>query len=52
MSTFFAFNPHIQAITADRARSIVAGQIDGGAGRFDSTTAGLLHATRPTFSPN
>jgi len=45
MAAFFAFDPRIQAITADRASSIVAGQIDGGAERYDRTAARLPGAT-------
>jgi para-nitrobenzyl esterase len=41
MTAFFAFNPRIQAISADQARSIVAAQVDGGAERFDRTAARL-----------
>ena len=41
MTAFFAFNPRIQVISADQARSIVAGQVDGGAERFDRTAARL-----------
>jgi para-nitrobenzyl esterase len=37
MAAFFAFDPRIQAITADQASSIVAGQLDGGAERYDRT---------------
>jgi para-nitrobenzyl esterase len=45
MAAFFAFDPRIQAITADQAGSIVAGQIDGGAERYGRTAARLPHAT-------
>jgi para-nitrobenzyl esterase len=45
MAAFFAFDPRIQAITADQASSIVAGQIDGGAERYGRTAARLPHAT-------
>jgi para-nitrobenzyl esterase len=40
MTSFFAFDPRIQAITAEQARSIVAGQVDDGADRYDRTAAG------------
>lgn len=39
MTSFFAFDPRIRAITADRARSIVAGQLDAGADRYDRAAA-------------
>ena len=39
MTAFFAFDPWIQAITADQARSIVAGQVDEGAARYDRAAA-------------
>ncbi|MEZ0094836.1 carboxylesterase/lipase family protein [Streptacidiphilus sp. EB129] len=39
MTAFFAFDPRIQAITADQARSIAAGQVDGGADRYDRAAA-------------
>jgi para-nitrobenzyl esterase len=39
MTSFFAFDPRIQAITADQARLIVAGQVDGGADRYDRAAA-------------
>ena len=45
MTSFFAFDPHIRTITADQARSLVAGQIEGGAERFDRTAARLADAT-------
>ncbi|MER6005647.1 carboxylesterase family protein [Nonomuraea angiospora] len=45
MAAFFAFDPRIQAVTAAQASSIVAGQIDGGAERFDRAAAQLPHAT-------
>jgi para-nitrobenzyl esterase len=45
MAAFFAFDPRIQAITADQASSIVAGQIDGGAERYRRTAASLPDAT-------
>jgi para-nitrobenzyl esterase len=45
MTAFFALNPRIQAISAGQARSIVAGQADGGAERFDRTAARLPGAT-------
>jgi para-nitrobenzyl esterase len=41
MTAFFAFNPRIRAITPGQARSVVAGQLDGGAERFDRTAARL-----------
>ena len=44
MTSFLAFDPRIRAITADRARELVAGQIDGGAERFDRTAARLANA--------
>ena len=44
MTSFFAFNPRIQAITADQARSIVAAQVEGGADRYDRTAARLRNA--------
>lgn len=44
MTAFLAFDPRIQAITADQARSITAGQIDGGGERYDRTAAGLANA--------
>jgi para-nitrobenzyl esterase len=44
MTSFFSFNPRIQSITADQARSIVAGQVDGGADRYDRTAAWLRNA--------
>jgi para-nitrobenzyl esterase len=44
MTSFFAFNPRIQAITADQARSLVAGQVDGGADRYDRAAARLRNA--------
>ena len=39
MTSFFAFDPRIQAITADQARSIAAGQVDDGADRYDRAAA-------------
>jgi para-nitrobenzyl esterase len=39
MAAFFAFDPRIQATTADQASSIVAGQIDGGAERYGRSAA-------------
>ncbi|MEV5710481.1 carboxylesterase family protein [Actinoallomurus sp. NPDC052274] len=45
MTSFFAFDPRIQAVTADQARSTVAGQIDAGAERFDRTATRLSNAT-------
>jgi para-nitrobenzyl esterase len=44
MTSFLAFDPRIRTITADQAREIVAGQIDGGAERFDRTAARLENA--------
>ncbi|MEV6037806.1 carboxylesterase family protein [Nonomuraea sp. NPDC052116] len=45
MAAFFAFDPRIQAVTAAQASSIVAGQLDGGAERFDRAAARRPHAT-------
>lgn len=45
MSAFFAFDPRVHSITAEQARSLVAGQVDGGAERFDRTAARLSNAT-------
>ncbi|MDH6144470.1 para-nitrobenzyl esterase [Kitasatospora sp. GP30] len=45
MTSFFAFDPRIRAISSDRARSIAAGQIDGGDERYDRTAARLPNAT-------
>jgi para-nitrobenzyl esterase len=39
MTSFFALDPRIQAITADQARELVAGQVDGGADRYDRVAA-------------
>ena len=47
MAAFFAFDPRVQAITADQAHSIVAGQIDGGAGRYDR-----MAVQRPDAAPS
>jgi para-nitrobenzyl esterase len=44
MTAFFASNPRIRAITPGQARSVVAGQVDGGAERFDRTAARLPDA--------
>jgi para-nitrobenzyl esterase len=44
MTAFFAFDPRVRAITADQARAIVAGQVDGGAGRYDQAAARLPNA--------
>ena len=44
MTAFFAFDPRLAAITADQARAIVAGQVDGGADRYDQTAARLPNA--------
>jgi para-nitrobenzyl esterase len=41
MTSFFAFAPRIQAITVDQARELVAGQVDGGADRYDRAAARL-----------
>ncbi|MEV7598837.1 carboxylesterase family protein [Kitasatospora sp. NPDC089797] len=41
MTAFFAFDPRIRALTADRARAIAAGQRADGARRFDRTAARL-----------
>ena len=43
MTSFLAFEPHIRAITADRARALVADQIDAGSDRFDRTAARLAN---------
>ncbi|MFI9272030.1 carboxylesterase/lipase family protein [Kitasatospora sp. NPDC052896] len=45
MTAFFAFDPRIRAITTDRARALVAGQLDGGAERFDRAATRLPGAT-------
>jgi para-nitrobenzyl esterase len=45
MTAFFAFDPRIQALTADQARSFAARQVDGGAERYDRTAARLSPAT-------
>jgi para-nitrobenzyl esterase len=45
MSAYFTFDPRIQAITADQARSIVASQSDVGAERYDRAVAELPNAT-------
>ena len=45
MTAFFAFNPRIQALTAEQARSIAAGHADYGAERFDRTAARRPDAT-------
>ena len=45
MNSFFAFDPRIQSLTADQARSLVASQVPGGADRFDRTAAHLGNAT-------
>ena len=47
MTSFFAFDPRIQAITADQARSIVATQLDDGAHRYDQTAA-QQHTAAPS----
>jgi para-nitrobenzyl esterase len=44
MTSFLAFDPRIRTITADQARELVAGQVDGGAERFDRTAARLENA--------
>jgi para-nitrobenzyl esterase len=41
MTSLFAFNPGIKAITAGQARAIVAGHVDGGADLYDRTAARL-----------
>ncbi|MGE7437566.1 carboxylesterase/lipase family protein [Kitasatospora sp. NPDC001175] len=45
MTAFFALNPHIQAVTADQASSIVAGQVNGGAERFAHAATRRPNAT-------
>jgi len=45
MTSFLAFDPHTRTATADQMRSLVAGQIEGGAERFDRTAARLSNAT-------
>ncbi len=47
MTSFFAFDPRIQAITADQARKIAAGRVDGGADRYDRAAA-RRHNTAPS----
>jgi para-nitrobenzyl esterase len=44
MTSFFAFDPRIAAITADQARALVDVQISGGAERFDRTAGRLPNA--------
>jgi para-nitrobenzyl esterase len=44
MTSFYAFDPRIQAITADQARAIAAGQVNGGAERYDLAAARQQHA--------
>jgi para-nitrobenzyl esterase len=44
MTAFYAFDPRIQALTADEARSLAAGQADDGAERYDRATAQLPDA--------
>ncbi|MEZ0113467.1 para-nitrobenzyl esterase [Catenulispora sp. EB89] len=44
MSSFFAFNPRIQAMDADQARAMVAGQAEHGADRYDRAAAGRPNA--------
>jgi para-nitrobenzyl esterase len=39
MSAFFAFDPRIQAITAEQARELVARHVDDGADRYDRAAA-------------
>ncbi|MEV7927192.1 carboxylesterase family protein [Kitasatospora sp. NPDC088779] len=45
MASFFALAPRIREITADRARSIAAGQADGGDERYDRIAARRPNAT-------
>ena len=45
MTSFLTFDPYIRAATADQARSLVAGQTDAGAERFDRTASLLPEAT-------
>jgi para-nitrobenzyl esterase len=47
MSAFFARDPAIQSLTADQARSIVAGQVEDGANRYDRVAA-----RRPGIPPS
>ncbi|MER7847857.1 carboxylesterase family protein [Kitasatospora sp. NPDC096077] len=47
MTAFFAFDPRIRTITADRARAIAAGQLADGAARFDR-----IAARRPDAAPS
>jgi para-nitrobenzyl esterase len=47
MTSFFAFDPHIQAITASQSRELVAAQVDGGADRYDRAAA-----RRPNAAPS
>ena len=44
MTSFFAFDPRVQAITDGQARSIVAGLVAGGAERYDRAAARLRNA--------
>lgn len=44
MTSFFALDPRIRAITADQARAIVAGQVDDGAARYERAAARLHNA--------
>lgn len=44
MTAFFAFNPAVQALSADQARALVAAQIEDGADRYDRTAARLHNA--------
>ena len=45
MTSFLNFDPYTRNITADQARELLAGQIEGGAERFDRTAARLSNAT-------
>jgi len=44
MTSFYAFDPRIKALTAEQARAIAAGQIASGAARYDQTAARLRNA--------
>jgi para-nitrobenzyl esterase len=44
MSSFFTFDPRIQAFDADQARAMVAGQVGHGADRYDRAAAGRPNA--------
>ena len=47
MTSFFAFDPRLQALTADQARAIAAGQVADGAARYDQ-----IAARRPNAAPS